>query len=497
MNRLTGRQALAVAATAAAAAALAAQVFADTRGAPAGAAPAGAAPPAAASAAPAGHLPGGHTTVFATGRNAFSFPAANLADAERTRFVIGNSFFKRNWVQAPASTTARDGLGPHFLARSCGGCHVQDGRAQPPDFHNGLEPRAVAGLLMRLSVPGSNAHGGPLPEPTYGDQFNDLAISGVRPEGKVHIRYETLTGAFADGTPYTLEKPIYTLRELGYGPLAADAMVGPRIAPQVIGLGLLEAIRAAEIEANARAQKAAGGPVRGEVNRVWDAYAQTTMIGRFGWKANVATLAHQTAGAFQGDIGITSKHFPGETCMPAQKDCLKAPRGAQGKGVEIDDRTLDDVIFYQATLAPPARRNPTDPLVVQGQQIFARAQCAACHRPSYVTGAPPFPRLSSPALSGQVIFPYTDLLVHDMGKDLADGRPDFLADGDQWRTPPLWGLGLVPAVNGHSRLLHDGRARNVLEAVLWHGGEAQDSRDAVLQLNAQERDALVRFLESL
>ncbi|MEG0224908.1 MAG: di-heme oxidoredictase family protein [Comamonas sp.] len=502
MKRLTGRQALAAVACAAAAAtaALAAQVFAESRAAPAGAVQAGAAPAGAADAsvaAPADHLPGGQTTVFATGRNAFSFPAANLADAERTRFVIGNSFFKRNWVQAPASTTARDGLGPHFLARSCGGCHVQDGRAQPPDFHNGLEPRAVAGLLMRLSVPGKTAQGGPVPEPTYGDQFNDLAIPGVRPEGKVHIRYETLTGAFADGTPYTLEKPIYTLRELGYGALAAHAMVSPRIAPQVIGLGLLEAIPAAEIEANARAQQAAGGPVRGEVNRVWDAFAQTTMIGRFGWKANVATLAHQTAGAFQGDIGITSKNFPDEACMPAQKDCIQAPRGAKGQGVEIDDRTLDDVIFYQATLAPPARRDPADPQVLQGQQIFARAQCAACHRPSYVTGAPPFPRLSSPALSGQVIFPYTDLLVHDMGKDLADGRPDFLANGNQWRTPPLWGLGLVPAVNGHSRLLHDGRARNILEAVLWHGGEAQASRDAVLQLNAQERDALVRFLESL
>ncbi|WP_159913431.1 di-heme oxidoredictase family protein [Pantoea sp. 18069] len=495
MKRLTGRQALAVVATAAAVAtaALAAQVFADTRPAPADA------PKAAqtASTPPADHLPGGQTTVFATGRNAFSFPAANLGDAERTRFVIGNSFFKRNWVQAPASTTARDGLGPHFLARSCGGCHVQDGRAQPPDFHNGLAPRSQAGLLLRLSVPGKNALGGPLPEPTYGDQFNDLAIEGVRPEGQVHIRYETLTGAFADGTPYTLEKPVYTLRELGYGPLAAKAMLSPRIAPQVIGLGLLEAIPDAEIEANARAQKAAGGPVRGEVNRVWDAYAQATLIGRFGWKANVATLAHQTAGAFQGDIGITSKNFPEETCTTAQKDCLKAARGANGKGMEIDDKTLDDVIFYQATLAPPARRNAADPQVVQGQQIFARAQCASCHRPSYVTGQPPFPRLSSPALSGQTIFPYTDLLLHDMGPDLADGRPDFLANGNQWRTPPLWGLGLVPAVNGHSRLLHDGRARNLLEAVLWHGGEAQASRDAVLQLGAQERDALVRFLESL
>jgi len=451
----------------------------------------------ATAAVPADHLPGGNTTVFATGRNAFSFPAANLSDAERTRFVIGNSFFKRNWVQAPASTTARDGLGPHFLARSCGGCHVQDGRAQPPDFHNGLAPRNQAGLLMRVSVPGKNPLGGPALEPTYGDQLNDLAIDGVRAEGRLHIRYEAIHGKFADGTPYTLEKPIYSVRELGYGPLAPDAQFSPRIAPQVIGLGLIEAIPAAEIEANARAQQAAGGPVRGQVNRVYDAYADAMLPGRFGWKANVASLAHQTASAFQGDIGITSRLFPNESCTAPQKDCLQAPRGAKGQAVEIDDKTLDDVIFYQTTLAPPARRDPTDAQVLQGQKIFANAQCASCHRPSYVTGEPLFPRLSSPAMSGQVIFPYTDLLLHDMGPDLADGRPDFLADGNQWRTPPLWGLGLIKAVNGHTRLLHDGRARNLLEAVLWHGGEASASRDAVLQLNAQERDALVRFLESL
>ena len=446
---------------------------------------------------PADHLPGGSATVFATGRNAFSFPAANLSDAERTRFVIGNSFFKRNWVQAPASTTARDGLGPHFLARSCGGCHVQDGRAQPPDFHNGLAPRSQAGLLMRVSVPGKNPLGGPALEPTYGDQLNDLAIDGVRAEGRLHISYEAIHGKFADGTPYTLEKPLYSVRELGYGPLAPDAQFSPRIAPQVIGLGLIEAIPAAEIEANARAQQAAGGPVRGQVNRVYDAYADAMLPGRFGWKANVASLAHQTASAFQGDIGITSRLFPNESCTATQKDCLQAPRGAKGQAVEIDDKTLDDVIFYQTTLAPPARRDPADPQVLQGQKIFANAQCASCHRPSYVTGEPLFPRLSSPALSGQVIFPYTDLLLHDMGPGLADGRPDFLANGNQWRTPPLWGLGLIKAVNGHTRLLHDGRARNLLEAVLWHGGEASASRDAVLQLNAQERDALVRFLESL
>ena len=443
--------------------------------------------------------PGGKTTVFSNGRNAFSLPAANLSDAERTRFVVGNSFFKRNWVQAPASTTARDGLGPHFLARSCGGCHVQDGRAQPPDFHNPLAPQPFAGLLLRLSVPGTDAHGGPKHEPVYGDQFNTMGIHGVQGEGEVHLSYERIEGQYADGTPYTLEKPRYHLRNLAYGPMAPDVMVSPRIAPQVIGLGLLEAIPEAEILANAQAQAASTGPIKGQPNYVWDAYAERMVLGRFGWKANVGSLAHQTAGAFLGDIGITSSRFPQQTCTPAQKDCLAAPNGnAKGRqGVEIEDYALDDVIFYQSTLAPAARRNAQDEGVLRGEALFHAAQCAQCHRPSYRTGVALFPRLSSPALSGQDITPYTDLLLHDMGEALADGRPDFAANGRQWRTPPLWGIGLLPAVNDHQRLLHDGRARGVAEAILWHGGEAEAAREQFRHLPAPDRAALVQFVESL
>lgn len=443
--------------------------------------------------------PGGKTTVFSNGRNAFSLPAANLSDAERTRFVVGNSFFKRNWVQAPASTTARDGLGPHFLARSCGGCHVQDGRAQPPDFHNPLAPQPFAGLLLRLSVPGTDAHGGPKHEPVYGDQFNTMGIHGVQGEGEVHLSYERIEGQYADGTPYTLEKPRYHLRNLAYGPMTPDVMVSPRIAPQVIGLGLLEAIPEAEILANAQAQAASTGPIKGQPNYVWDAYAERMVLGRFGWKANVGSLAHQTAGAFLGDIGITSSRFPQQTCTPAQKDCLAAPNGnAKGRqGVEIEDYALDDVIFYQSTLAPAARRNAQDEGVLRGEALFHAAQCAQCHRPSYRTGAALFPRLSSTALSGQDITPYTDLLLHDMGEALADGRPDFAANGRQWRTPPLWGIGLLPAVNDHQRLLHDGRARGVAEAILWHGGEAEAAREQFRHLPAPDRAALVQFVESL
>lgn len=448
---------------------------------------------------PLGELTGGATTVHATGRQAFSFPAANLADEEHTRFVIGNSFFKRNWVEAPASTGVRDGLGPHFIARSCGGCHVLDGRGEPPALRQRLgPPDPPVALLLRLSVPGTaDPKAGVVPEPVYGDQFNNAAVQGVRPEGEVVIRHRARPGRFDDGTRYTLQEPLYGFRALAYGPMRPDVLVSPRIAPQLIGVGLLEAIPEAELLRNASEQAAAGGPVRGVPNRVWDVRAQRELLGRFGWKANVATIAHQTAGAFHGDIGITSRWFPDETCTPTQADCRAAPRGAKGEAPEIDDKTLDDVVFYQAALAPPARRAPRDAQVLQGQALFAQAQCAQCHRPSYVTGEPPFPALSSPALVGQRIWPYTDLLLHDMGEGLADHRPDFAATGRQWKTPPLWGIGLLQDVNGHTRLLHDGRARGVLEAVLWHGGEAEASRRQVLKMSRAEREALVKFVESL
>jgi CxxC motif-containing protein (DUF1111 family) len=446
---------------------------------------------------------GGPATVWANGRNAFSFPAANLTDEERTRFVIGNSFFKRNWVQAPASTRVRDGLGPHFIARSCGGCHAMDGRGQPPAFHRSLvDHDPPTEMLIRLSVPGKpHPREGVVPEPTYGDQFNNASIDGVSPEGRVRIRREPVHGRFADGSRYTLYRPTYSVEHLAYGPMAADVMLSPRVAPQLMGIGLIEAIPEAEVLANAATQAAAPGPIKGQPNRVWDAPSQQMVLGRFGWKANTGTLAHQSAGAFRGDIGITSPWAPEEACTPAQKDCLSAPRGGHGEAHEIDQKTLEDVVFYQAVLAPVARRQPTHPQVLQGAALFRQAQCAVCHRPSYTTGQPPlaeaFPRLSSPALVGHAITPYTDLLLHDMGPDLADGRPDFAASGRQWKTPPLWGIGLLRDVNGHQRLLHDGRANGVLEAILWHGGEAQASKQQVLRMNKAERAALVRFVESL
>jgi CxxC motif-containing protein (DUF1111 family) len=443
-------------------------------------------------------LAGGATTVFDASRNAFSFPAANLPSERQTGFFVGNSFFKRNWVEAPASTSARDGLGPHFLARSCAACHTLDGRAAPPR-NGGARTEEAAGLLLRLSIPGDGGKAGARPEPTYGAQLTNQAIQGVRREARVRIRHERVAGRFADGTPYELLKPRYIVAEPGYGPLHRDTLVSPRIAPQLIGMGLLEAIREADLLDNAKRQAAAGDGVSGRVNRVWDSYANDWLVGRFGWKANVGSVAHQVASAFAGDIGITSRHFPHGECTAAQHDCLAVlEREAQWrKGraegeFDIDERTLDKVIFYSLTIAVPARRDWNAPQVRRGARAFADAGCASCHVPRYVTG-----QHTVPELSGQTIRPYTDLLLHDMGEGLADGRPDFAADGREWRTPPLWGIGLVGTVNGHTSFLHDGRARNLMEAVLWHGGEAEAAKQRVLKLDAADRAALIRFLNSL
>ena len=428
---------------------------------------------------------GGDTTAFTATRNAFGLPARNLTAAQRRTFAVGNSFFRQNWVTAPASTAARDGLGPTFNALSCSSCHHLDGRGRPPDGPGD----GRRGLLLRLSIPGQDARGGPLPAPVYGGQLQDRAIIGVPVEGEIGIVYREVPGTFADGEGYSLRHPQYRLRNLAFGPLDPATMLSPRVAPAVVGMGLLEAIPAADILAAADPDDADGDGISGRANMVWDVRRGATVLGRFGWKANQPTVEQQTAGAFLGDLGITSPLFPSENCPAPQADCQAAPHGG---APEIGAERLGKVTLYMQTLAVPAMRDVDDPQVRRGAQLFAAAGCALCHTPRHVTGDH-----ATAALSNQVIYPYTDLLLHDMGPALADGRPDFGAGGREWRTPPLWGIGLVETVNGHTMFLHDGRARSLTEAILWHGGEGAASRDAFKGLTQGERAALLRFLESL
>ncbi|AKU91999.1 di-heme oxidoredictase family protein [Vulgatibacter incomptus] len=435
---------------------------------------------------PAEALPGGETTnqmIF--GSNAFTMPAANLDEDQRALFNTGHSFFDASWVVFPATTTARQGLGPTFNARSCSTCHAKDGRGRPPKVDE-----VVEGFLVRLSVPGEGPHGEPLPDPSYGTQFKPYSIPGVPAEGKVTIEYAEVAGRYGDGEPYTLLRPTYGFDQLAFGPLDPQALVSPRVAPQMIGLGLLEAIPEERIHALAEAQAASGKGIAGRPNLVWDDTEKRMRLGRFGWKAEQPTVRQQTAGAFVGDMGITNPVYLEEECPEVQVDCREAPRG---ESPEIEAKFFDRVVFYSMTLAPPARQKAEDPDVLRGRQLFRDAGCSTCHVARHETGD--FPEL--PQLSRQVIFPYTDLLLHDLGEDLADDRPVFAAGGRDWRTPPLWGLGFVPAVNRHDRLLHDGRARGVAEAILWHGGEAENAREHFRNLPREERDALVRFVESL
>ncbi len=432
-------------------------------------------------------LSGGATTVFQNGKNAFALPLANISRENRRAHVVGNSFFNKNWVIAPASTTARDGLGPLFHARSCSGCHTRDGRGAPP-----AQGELMTGLLFRLSVPGRSPHGGPLPDPTYGGQLGVRAVPGVEPEGNVRIEYEEIPGTYPDSETYSLRKPIYTLEcSKKYGAPQNDLLMSPRVAPPVHGLGLLEAVPEATIRGFADEDDQDGDGISGRPNEVWNPETQTRQLGRFGWKANQPDIRQQTAAAFLGDIGITSNIHPNDDFTPAQHALFAQP--GSGDTPELDDNLLARVVTYQLTLAPPARRNWTDPEVLRGKLLFEEAQCAVCHVPEMKTGD----YEAVPELANQTIRPYTDLLLHDMGEELADHRPDFEADGREWRTPPLWGIGLIETVNGHTFFLHDGRARNLEEAILWHGGEAEVSRDHFKNLNSSDRAALLAFLNSL
>ena len=438
----------------------------------------------------------GAATVNKSDRNAFSMPSANLSPSRRLDFSVGNSFFRSPWVIAPATTTARDGLGPLFNTNACQNCHIKDGRGHPREA--GAD-NAVS-MLVRLSIPNDPAFArqieqlGLTPEPVYGTQLQDMAIPGVPPEGKVRVEYDSMTLHFRDGTPVQLRRPTLQITQLGYGPMHPQTRASARIAPPMIGLGLLEAIPEAAILANADPEDKKGTGITGTPNRVWDDAQQKAVLGRFGWKASQPSVNQQNAHALAGDMGLTSRLKPADDCTPTQTACLAAPNGEGPDGEpEVSDNILRLMTFYTRNLGVPARRDVADPQVLAGKNLFFKAGCQQCHTPQFTTSAD----AAEPELANQVIRPYTDLLLHDMGEGLADNLSEFQASGQQWRTPPLWGIGLTQMVSGHTRFLHDGRARNLMEAVLWHGGEALPAQRQVLAFDAQQRAALLAFLNSL
>jgi CxxC motif-containing protein (DUF1111 family) len=429
---------------------------------------------------------GGDMSVMETSRHAFSRPAPNLTVEQRGEFFIGNAFFNSPWVVAPASASARDGLGPLFNARSCDACHNNDGRGRPP-LKDDEQP---VSLVLQFATPTPGGHNEPQADPNYGVNFNPFAIGGVPAEGKVRIRHREIKGEYGDGTAFTLLAPEYSFEDLAYGELAADTKFSPRVAPSVFGSGLLEAIPEAQILERNDPEDLNKDGISGHPNHVWDPLTQSPQLGRFGWKLNQPSIAHQTAAAFSSEIGMSSSFRPNQICTAVQKACLTAPTGGDP---EISDEIFKHMVNYQRMLAVPMRRNLDSPQVKRGAQLFANAGCESCHRATLKTGQVK----DQPWLSGQTIHPFTDMLLHDMGPGLADGRADFAASGSEWRTQPLWGVGLQKAVNGHTLLLHDGRARDVSEAILWHGGEGERAKETFRRMSKEDREALLKFVDSL
>lgn len=432
--------------------------------------------------------------------DAFSHPSANLKFEGQQRFLLGNGLFRKEWVSSPSSTQASDGLGPLFNARACQSCHIKDGRGHTPA---GPDDPAVS-LIVRLSVAATKEQEEEIrdgrmvsvPEPTYGDQLQDFSVAGLSAEGRVRIDYDDVPVALGGGETVHLRRPRLRIENLAYGPLSPGTMLSARIAPPMIGLGLLEAIDEGDILAREDPEDANGDGISGRARWVRDETGEWR-LGRFGWKANAASIRQQAADAFSHDMGLSTPLMPDHwgDCTEAQDSCRALPHGAQPQlgAEEVPGDLLDLVAFYSQNLAVPARRDVDDPRVLAGKRVFYESGCAGCHTPKYVTRRD----AAVPELAFQLVWPYTDLLLHDMGDGLADGRPEGTADGREWRTPPLWGVGLAKTVSPEATFLHDGRARTLLEAVLWHGGEAKASRDKVVEMSKTDRDNLVRFLESL
>lgn len=422
-------------------------------------------------------LSGGAATIFSTTSQAFGESVSGLSAYDQFMHDVGDGLFEQTFVSAPAPHFP--GLGSRYNNVSCVSCHHNDGKGTP------TAGTPTSSLLTRISIPGFDPHGGPLQAIDFGTQLQDKAITGWQPEVKLNVAYTQQTVTFPDGATSQLRVPVYTL-ENPYKPLPANYMYSVRLAPPVFGLGLLELLPESGILQHADPDDADGDGISGRPNYVYNPYTSRKELGRFGLKANASTLLIQIASAFQQDMGITNYIFPLENYMTATDAVNTDPP-------DITDSMLDAMVFYVRTLAVPARRNVDDATVKRGEQLFTQIQCASCHTPTMQTGVD----VRIPALSNQRIHPYTDLLLHDMGEGLADNRPDYDATGREWKTPALWGIGLFPKTNGTPYYLHDGRARSITEAILWHGGEAAASKNAFMNLPASDRDALVKFINSL
>ena len=415
-------------------------------------------------------------------REAFSAPIPNLDLKKMRLFTGGRHLFRRAWVTAPGSVQSIDGLGPVFNRNSCSGCHVKDGRGKPPE--RGKELKSMVFKLAKIE------DNSVFPDPNYGIQLNDKAILGIQYEGKIEIQYLDQEFVYQDKEIINLSKPVYKINKLSFGPLDKNTKISARVAPAVFGLGLIEAITEEDIKKHADPDDENKDGISGKYNIVLDPQSKLKVLGRFGWKASKGSLLNQIVGAAHEDMGLSSKYFPEQNCMTIQKKCADSITGGTS---ELTEKQIKRLLLYMQALAVPRQRNTQDKDTRRGEELFKSIGCESCHISTFVTGK----HENHEELSFKKIKPYSDFLLHDMGKNLADEVPSAEAEGNEWRTPPLWGLGLIKIVNKHTRLLHDGRAKSIEEAILWHGGEAKKSRNLFANLNAKKRKLIIKFLNSL
>lgn len=423
-------------------------------------------------------LSGGLATVFDETSKAFTNAVDGLSERDAIIHGLGDKSFEQTFVTAPAPVNS--GLGPVYNNVSCISCHHNDGKGTP------TVGASNSSMLFRMSIPGTDEHGGPLIVTGFGAQLQDKASVGKQPEVKIDISYTDLPVTYPDGSIVTLRNPHYTVMQ-SYIPMPSSYMLTLRLAPPVFGAGLLENIPEQTILSFADEDDKDKDGISGKPNYVYNAYTKKTELGRFGLKANNPSILVQVAGAYQQDMGVTNYVFPQESDYGQLQD------DGDKDDPELPDTLLNAVAFYVKSLAVPARRNVLDADIKKGELLFTQINCSGCHKPTIQTGVD----VTLPQLSSQRIHPYTDLLLHDMGDALADNRPDYKATGKEWRTTPLWGIGLFQKTNGTPYYLHDGRARSIEEAILWHGGEAENSKNAFMQLSKDDRDRVIKFLNSL
>jgi len=433
----------------------------------------------------------------------YLYPGEKLSSKQQLDFWSGFSFFRDPWVAAPSATGNRDGLGPLFNTRSCIACHTAGSRAKIDEAGHILP----LSLVVRLGskVPSTNSvdpvYGGQIQPRATSYRLTDKSIKELTPysdnvgEAWLDKKYTLVTGKFADGERYELQKPSYQLTQLAYGELAPHIGLSVRLAPNIFGMGLLNAIKTTDLLQQEDIDDSDGNGISAKYNRVPNVISNAIEVGRFGFKAKQPSLHQQVAAAFRDDIGITNSSFPNEGCTSTQVACNYASEygGHSLANLEIPDNRLDLTVTFNELLGVPPARNLHGEKEQAGRTLFYQLQCQQCHTPSYVTDE----NYPVKALAKQTIWPYTDLALHDMGQGLADGVYEFVANGREWRTAPLWGIGLQQNKTGQQRFLHDGRARTISEAILWHGGEAKAAKKAYLALNKQQRIALIKFIKAI